>query len=113
MKTYGEKPLVFKFDNDDVEYMIGSEVGNYVRMFRGALYKRQHFKKSTDTTIFCRQANTVKIDLRILYLGIKLNFGILLSMTIDQVEFQNLVFTLSSSSFLGSLISESNFARNS
>ena len=52
MKTYGEKPLVFKFDNDDVEYMIGSEVGNYVRMFRGALYKRQHFKKSTDTTIF-------------------------------------------------------------
>ena len=40
MKTYGEKPLVFKFDNDDCEYMIGSEVGNYVRLFRGALYKR-------------------------------------------------------------------------
>ena len=44
MKTYGEKPLIFKFDNDDIEYMIGSEVGNYVRMFRGALYKRQYFK---------------------------------------------------------------------
>ena len=40
MKTYGEKPLVFKFDNDDTEYMIGSEVGNYLRLFRGALYKR-------------------------------------------------------------------------
>ena len=40
MKTYGDKPLVFKFDTDDTEYMIGSEVGNYVRLFRGALYKR-------------------------------------------------------------------------
>ena len=40
MKTYGEKPIVFKFDQDDTEYMIGSEVGNYLRLFRGALYKR-------------------------------------------------------------------------
>ena len=40
MKTYGEKPLVFKFDNDSTEFMIGSEVGNFLRMFRGALYKR-------------------------------------------------------------------------
>lgn len=41
MKTYGEKPLVFQLsDEDDTEYMIGSEVGNYVRLFRGALYKR-------------------------------------------------------------------------
>ena len=42
VKTYGEKPIVFKFDNDDTqtEYMIGSEVGNYLRLFRGALYKK-------------------------------------------------------------------------
>jgi len=40
MKTYGEKPIIFKFENDDTEYMIGSEVGNYLRLFRGALYKR-------------------------------------------------------------------------
>ena len=40
MKTYGEKPIVFKFDGDDDYYMIGSEIGNYLRLFRGALYKR-------------------------------------------------------------------------
>ena len=42
VKTYGEKPIIFKFDNDDTqtEYMIGSEVGNYLRLFRGALYKK-------------------------------------------------------------------------
>merc|ERR1712156_1096304 len=40
MKTYGEKPIVFKFPGDENEYMIGSEVGNYMRLFRGALYKR-------------------------------------------------------------------------
>ena len=40
ISTYGEKPLVFKFDNDATEFMIGSEVGNFLRMFRGALYKR-------------------------------------------------------------------------
>ena len=82
MRTYGEKPIVFKFDHDETEYMIGSgtyqlviyifqncslnflvheedeiaqkirenvvvdffsffaEVGNYLRLFRGALYKR-------------------------------------------------------------------------
>jgi len=42
MKVYGEKPIVFKFDNDETntEYMIGSEVGNYLRLFRGALYKK-------------------------------------------------------------------------
>ncbi len=40
--TYGEKPLVFKFDGDGEgdEYMIGSEVGNYLKCYRGALYKR-------------------------------------------------------------------------
>ncbi|XP_040576641.1 SWI/SNF-related matrix-associated actin-dependent regulator of chromatin subfamily B member 1-A [Lepeophtheirus salmonis] len=40
LKTYGEKPLVFSFTESDEEYMIGSEVGNYLRLFRGALYKR-------------------------------------------------------------------------
>merc|ERR1739844_541816 len=42
MKVYGEKPIVFKFDNDatNTEYMIGAEVGNYLRLFRGALYKK-------------------------------------------------------------------------
>ena len=42
--TYGDKPIVFGFNglddgnDDDTEYMIGSEVGNYMRLFRGALY---------------------------------------------------------------------------
>ena len=47
MKTYGEKPIIFKFDNDEsqTEYMIGSEVGNYLRLFRGALYKKFPGKK--------------------------------------------------------------------
>eukprot|EP00095_Tigriopus_kingsejongensis_P012433 maker-scaffold924_size80766-snap-gene-0.20 protein:Tk12433 transcript:maker-scaffold924_size80766-snap-gene-0.20-mRNA-1 annotation:"swi snf-related matrix-associated actin-dependent regulator of chromatin subfamily b member 1" len=42
VKTYGERPMVFRFGEGDAEedYMIGSEVGNYMRMFRGALYKR-------------------------------------------------------------------------
>lgn len=40
LSTYGEKPLVFKFDGDDEYFMIGSEVGNYLKLFRGALYKR-------------------------------------------------------------------------
>ena len=40
MKTYGEKPIIFSFEGDNEQYMIGSEVGNYVRLFRGALYKR-------------------------------------------------------------------------
>lgn len=42
MKTYGEKPIVFRLSEEEgaEEYMIGSEVGNYLRMFRGALYKK-------------------------------------------------------------------------
>jgi len=39
-KTYGEKPIVFRFEPNGEEYMIGSEVGNYLRLFRGALYKK-------------------------------------------------------------------------
>ena len=41
LRCYGEKPIVFRLDGEDgTEYMIGSEVGNYLRLFRGALYKR-------------------------------------------------------------------------
>jgi len=41
LRCYGEKPIVFRLEADDgTEYMIGSEVGNYLRLFRGALYKR-------------------------------------------------------------------------
>ena len=41
LRCYGEKPLVFRFGGEDgTDYMIGSEVGNYLRLFRGALYKR-------------------------------------------------------------------------
>ena len=41
LRCYGEKPIVFRLEGDDgTEYMIGSEVGNYLRLFRGALYKR-------------------------------------------------------------------------
>jgi len=39
-KTYGEKPLIFAFEENGEQYMIGSEVGNYLRLFRGALYKK-------------------------------------------------------------------------
>lgn len=39
MKTYGPKPLPFKLE-DGEEYMLGSEVGNYLRLFRGDLYKK-------------------------------------------------------------------------
>jgi len=41
-RTFGERPRAFKLEEgDDAElYYIGSEVGNYLRMFRGSLYKR-------------------------------------------------------------------------
>ena len=41
MQTYGPKPKVFKLSEDgDEEFMLGSEVGNYLRLFRGDLYKK-------------------------------------------------------------------------
>ena len=40
LKTYGPKPRVFKLGEDGEEYMLGSEVGNYLRLFRGDLYKK-------------------------------------------------------------------------
>lgn len=40
LKTYGPKPRVFRLGDDGEEYMLGSEVGNYLRLFRGDLYKK-------------------------------------------------------------------------
>ena len=40
LKTYGPKPNTFKLEDGDEEYMLGSEVGNYLRLFRGDLYKK-------------------------------------------------------------------------
>lgn len=40
MKTYGPKPRTFKLEDADEDYMLGSEVGNYLRLFRGDLYKK-------------------------------------------------------------------------
>lgn len=43
-KTHGEKPVPFTFtfdgDGETGKYYIGSEVGNYLRHFRGTLYKQ-------------------------------------------------------------------------
>lgn len=40
LKTYGEKPQPFQLEKDGEWYYVGSQVGNYLRMFRGSLYKR-------------------------------------------------------------------------
>lgn len=43
LETYGEKPVPFVFTFEDGttdKYYIGSEVGNYLRLFRGTLYKK-------------------------------------------------------------------------
>lgn len=40
LKTYGPKPKVFRLGEEGEGYMLGSEVGNYLRLFRGDLYKR-------------------------------------------------------------------------
>ncbi|KAM7311064.1 SWI/SNF-related matrix-associated actin-dependent regulator of chromatin subfamily B member 1 isoform X2 [Ixodes scapularis] len=40
MKTFGDKPTAFQLEEDGEFYYIGSEVGNYLRMFRGSLYKK-------------------------------------------------------------------------
>uniref|UniRef100_A0A674EG38 SWI/SNF-related matrix-associated actin-dependent regulator of chromatin subfamily B member 1 n=2 Tax=Salmo trutta TaxID=8032 RepID=A0A674EG38_SALTR len=39
-KTFGQKPIKLQLEQDGDFYMVGSEVGNYLRMFRGSLYKR-------------------------------------------------------------------------
>ncbi|XP_045171532.1 SWI/SNF-related matrix-associated actin-dependent regulator of chromatin subfamily B member 1-like isoform X6 [Mercenaria mercenaria] len=40
LKTFGDKPKSFSLEENGEAYYIGSEVGNYLRMFRGSLYKR-------------------------------------------------------------------------
>lgn len=40
LSTFGEKPKKFQIENEGECYYIGSEVGNYLRMFRGALYRK-------------------------------------------------------------------------
>lgn len=40
MKTYGERPIPFQFPGNQEKMYIGSEVGNYLRLFRGTLYKK-------------------------------------------------------------------------
>lgn len=39
-RTYGDRPKSFKIEEDGEAYYVGSEVGNYMRMFRGSLYKK-------------------------------------------------------------------------
>ncbi|KAL5017311.1 hypothetical protein ScPMuIL_006900 [Solemya velum] len=39
-KTFGEKPKLLQLEEGSEYYYIGSEVGNYLRMFRGSLYKK-------------------------------------------------------------------------
>lgn len=39
VRTYGQKPGSFQLSDGEF-YMIGSEVGNFLRMFRGSLYKK-------------------------------------------------------------------------
>lgn len=40
MRTFGDKPTAFQLEDEGEYYYIGSEVGNYLRMFRGSLYKK-------------------------------------------------------------------------
>jgi len=40
LRTFGPKPARFQLEEGGEFYMIGSEVGNYLRLFRGSLYKR-------------------------------------------------------------------------
>ncbi|CAF2342316.1 unnamed protein product [Rotaria sp. Silwood2] len=40
LKTYGERPVPFQFPDNQEKMYIGSEVGNYLRLFRGTLYKK-------------------------------------------------------------------------
>ncbi|KAG5886550.1 hypothetical protein JTB14_012768 [Gonioctena quinquepunctata] len=40
LRTYGDKPISFQLEENGEYYCVGSEVGNYVRLFRGSLYKK-------------------------------------------------------------------------
>ncbi|KAG1661663.1 SWI/SNF-related matrix-associated actin-dependent regulator of chromatin subfamily B member 1 [Nymphon striatum] len=39
-RTFGDRPQSFQLEEDGDYFYIGSEVGNYLRMFRGSLYKK-------------------------------------------------------------------------
>ncbi|CAF3360643.1 unnamed protein product [Rotaria sp. Silwood1] len=40
LKTYVERPVPFQFPGNQEKMYVGSEVGNYLRLFRGTLYKK-------------------------------------------------------------------------
>ncbi|KAK9718255.1 SNF5 / SMARCB1 / INI1 [Popillia japonica] len=40
LRTFGDKPISFQLEENGEYYCVGSEVGNYLRLFRGSLYKR-------------------------------------------------------------------------
>ncbi|XP_059485119.1 SWI/SNF-related matrix-associated actin-dependent regulator of chromatin subfamily B member 1 isoform X1 [Neocloeon triangulifer] len=40
LRTYGDKPISFQVEENGEFFCIGSEVGNYLRLFRGSLYKK-------------------------------------------------------------------------
>lgn len=40
MRTFGDRPQPFQLDETGEYFFIGSEVGNYLRLFRGSLYKK-------------------------------------------------------------------------
>lgn len=40
LQTYGDKPVAFQLEEGGEYYYVGSEVGNYMRHFRGILYKK-------------------------------------------------------------------------
>ncbi|KAL8614041.1 SWI SNF, matrix associated, actin dependent regulator of chromatin, subfamily b, member 1 [Nucella lapillus] len=40
VKTFGERPKSFAFEDGGEKYYIGCDVGNHLRMFRGSLYKK-------------------------------------------------------------------------
>lgn len=40
LRTYGDKPISFQVEEGGEFFCIGSEVGNFLRLFRGSLYKK-------------------------------------------------------------------------
>lgn len=40
LRTYGDKPISFQLEENGEFYCVGSEVDNYLRLFRGSLYKK-------------------------------------------------------------------------
>ena len=77
MQTYGEKPKMFTLDGSDELLMIGSEVGVYLRMPRGSIYKRypQLWKRMTTSEERRKMAKLAvhqlpaQVNCLIIYLG--------------------------------------------